>query len=194
MRLTEYSRRILLASIVGIGNAFLLWLVLRAGRLSVLPTTLAELTIGAAILGGYWMIYDSVRYERRSWPYAVCSLIIPYSFVWYYFERVRKRSSAQRVPVASRTDGAPPRPQSQRTGEERSLVHREPTGTMRSLRNFLWVSLALVTTAFCVWEVLGPWRPTTRGELALVVLVFGVHPLGALWMLYHCVRYEERPF
>jgi hypothetical protein len=40
-------------------------------------------------LGALWMIYQCVRYERRPFPLLLVALV-PYSFVWYYFERVKK--------------------------------------------------------------------------------------------------------
>lgn len=39
-------------------------------------------------IGGLWMVYVSIRYETRPWPMILLALL-PYSFVWYYFERYR---------------------------------------------------------------------------------------------------------
>jgi hypothetical protein len=39
-------------------------------------------------IGGFWMIYRSIRYEKRPVPYVILALV-PMSFLWYYVERVR---------------------------------------------------------------------------------------------------------
>ena len=46
---------------------------------------------GLAPLGAFWMMYMSIRYERRPFPLLVLALFIPFTFLWYYFERVRPR-------------------------------------------------------------------------------------------------------
>lgn len=38
--------------------------------------------------GSLWMVYYSFRYEARPLPFVFLAFI-PYSFLWYYFERVR---------------------------------------------------------------------------------------------------------
>jgi len=40
-------------------------------------------------LGAFWMIYMSIRYEKRPMPLLLLAFFIPFTFVWYYFERVR---------------------------------------------------------------------------------------------------------
>jgi hypothetical protein len=39
-----------------------------------------------APLGGFWMMYMSIRYEKKPWPKILLALI-PFTFLWYYFER-----------------------------------------------------------------------------------------------------------
>lgn len=39
-------------------------------------------------LGGFWMIYRCIRLEKRPVPYILLAFV-PYSFIWYYPERVR---------------------------------------------------------------------------------------------------------
>jgi hypothetical protein len=38
--------------------------------------------------GAFWMVYRAVRYEERPLP-TVALACLPYSYIWYYFERVR---------------------------------------------------------------------------------------------------------
>ena len=38
--------------------------------------------------GAFWMLYMSVRHEKRPLPMILLAFI-PYTFLWYYFERVR---------------------------------------------------------------------------------------------------------
>jgi hypothetical protein len=39
-------------------------------------------------VGAFWMLYVAVRFERNPTAYVFLAFI-PYSFMWYYFERVR---------------------------------------------------------------------------------------------------------
>ncbi len=45
-------------------------------------------------LGSLWMLYQSIRYEKKCLPFVLLALV-PYAFVWYLFERYRKRSRAE---------------------------------------------------------------------------------------------------
>ena len=64
---------------------------------------------------------------------------------------------------------------------------------MSWLRTAPWVCLSLAVAVFGVWAVLGPWRPAHNAAFFLTTLVFVGQPIGALWMLCHCIRYEDRP-
>jgi hypothetical protein len=49
-------------------------------------------------IGAIWMMYIAVRYEAYPYPFIALAFL-PFSFVWYYFERFRpgrylKRNSA----------------------------------------------------------------------------------------------------
>jgi hypothetical protein len=58
-------------------------------------------------LGFAWMFYQAARYEIRPFWFIVLSFL-PYSFVWYYFERYSKRTGVRRLPVAMRIRLSPP--------------------------------------------------------------------------------------
>jgi hypothetical protein len=68
---------------------------------------LAFLATFVGNLGGVWMFYQAARYEIRPFWFIVLCLV-PYSFVWYYFERYSKRTGVRRLPVAMRIRLSPP--------------------------------------------------------------------------------------
>lgn len=43
-----------------------------------------------APVGGFWAIYQSIRYEKHPWKYVAIVVFIPFGFLWYLFERYRK--------------------------------------------------------------------------------------------------------
>ena len=45
---------------------------------------------GIPPLGAFWMMYMSIRHEKNPLPLLVLAAFIPFTFVWYYFERIRK--------------------------------------------------------------------------------------------------------
>ncbi len=47
-----------------------------------------------ASIGGFWMIYQAVRYERRVEKYVLLSFI-PFMFVWYSLVRLPLRREFQ---------------------------------------------------------------------------------------------------
>jgi hypothetical protein len=73
--------------------AFQLWLFFWAGPIRN-PLLLATALLAFAIppLGGWWMIYQSIRYEKNQWRYIFLAVIFPYASIWYYFERVKTRA------------------------------------------------------------------------------------------------------
>ncbi len=54
------------------------------------PLTLFGLVMlfGIPPVGSFWMMYVSIRYERKPLPILLLAFI-PFTFLWYYFERVR---------------------------------------------------------------------------------------------------------
>jgi len=67
-------------------------LVLIAGNNA--PASSSLILFGFVILfaippvGAFWMMYQSIRYEKKPLPIVLLAFI-PFSFLWYYFERVR---------------------------------------------------------------------------------------------------------
>ena len=43
---------------------------------------------GAPSVGAFWMLYLAIRNERHPLPIILLAFL-PYTFLWYYFERVR---------------------------------------------------------------------------------------------------------
>ena len=42
-----------------------------------------------APFGGWWAIYQCIRYEENPWRYVAVVFFVPLGFVWYYVERYR---------------------------------------------------------------------------------------------------------
>jgi hypothetical protein len=60
---------------------------------------LAFVFFGAPSVGAFWMLYLVIRYERHPLPLILLAFL-PYTFLWYYFERVRPRKHLTREPAA----------------------------------------------------------------------------------------------
>src|SRR5260370_21340308 len=106
MRLARHFSTILVVASVVAVNTFLVWFALRAGTLRAgsffrFFTAVAIVAFGVGPLGTVWMIYQSIRYERKPWLYSLFAFT-PYVFLWYYFDRVRRRTSAERRPATFR--------------------------------------------------------------------------------------------
>lgn len=48
-----------------------------------------------------WMIYQAIRYEIRPWRFILLSFL-PFSFIWYYYERYSRRRGHGRLPIVVR--------------------------------------------------------------------------------------------
>ena len=48
-------------------------------------------------LGAFWMIYTAIRFEKHPLPLVLLAFFVPFTFVWYYFERVRPRRHVTRI-------------------------------------------------------------------------------------------------
>jgi hypothetical protein len=52
------------------------------------------LLFGAPGLGGLWVLFRIIRDEKRLFPIILIPLLIPNSFLWYYFERAKPHGAA----------------------------------------------------------------------------------------------------
>ena len=69
------------------GSAFLI-LILQGVPRNPLLTFLIVVIFVVSPVGSFWMLYMSIRHEKHPLPIVLLAFI-PYSFLWYYFERVR---------------------------------------------------------------------------------------------------------
>ena len=44
---------------------------------------------------GIWMLYQVIRYEVKPLPYLFLIAFVPFSYIWYYIEKVRPRKEAR---------------------------------------------------------------------------------------------------
>jgi hypothetical protein len=80
----------------------LMCFVVLVGGVSIRPELFKSECIAAALyflvlaqnVGGYWMLYQAVRYERRLGKYVLLSLV-PFLFVWYSLVRIPLRREFQ---------------------------------------------------------------------------------------------------
>ncbi len=68
------------------------------------PRTTWEMTVYVAFfmasgLGGMWALYMIVRHETRIFP-VILIAFVPYGFLWYYFERMRRNGPPKRHPAS----------------------------------------------------------------------------------------------
>ena len=75
---------------------FLIWIKPSLLRYSFLTLTFVILIL-LHNFGAFWMIYQSIRYERKVWRYALMSFV-PFMFVWYRLVRYPLRQDLPRLP------------------------------------------------------------------------------------------------
>jgi hypothetical protein len=46
---------------------------------------------GIPPIGSFWMLYSTIRHDENPFP-MICLAMVPFSFLWYYFERARYRT------------------------------------------------------------------------------------------------------
>jgi hypothetical protein len=134
------------------------------------------------------MAVDAIRDEQKPLQYVLLAGFVPFAFVWYYVERVRlpggssdrlaRHQSARRAPEMT--------PENNLDG---NVLARFRGGKMKTL---LWGLFFVVMSGVLFLGYQEFWRPGPAAVVGIAIL-YGVHPFGALWMAYKCLRYERRP-
>lgn len=65
------------------------WLVTASGTPQGPILFLLVLLFAVAPSGAFWMMYQVIRHEREPFPLIALALLVPFAFLWYYFDRVR---------------------------------------------------------------------------------------------------------
>src|SRR6266511_5867781 len=82
------------AGLAVVGLAF--WIVAYARVPENSPAMFASLAFFAIPpLGSLWMLYLCIRYEKHPFPMMLLAFL-PFTFIWYYFERVRPGKTGAR--------------------------------------------------------------------------------------------------
>jgi hypothetical protein len=109
--LDEPVKSYLLLWVIAAVDLLLMFLVVIYPELRGQPHSVSGVIVGladgVANLGALWLFYQAARYEIRPFWFVVLCLV-PYSFIWYYFERYSKRTGVRRLPVAMRVRLSPP--------------------------------------------------------------------------------------
>ena len=61
-------------------------------------------------------------------------------------------------------------------------------------RLFCWITMGLTIAALALWVISTHGTSQNPLLIVLVIAVFGIAPIGAFWMMYVAIRYEDRPF
>lgn len=64
----------------------------------------------------------------------------------------------------------------------------------RTARSYFWFVFISACTALALWAQLGSWIPRNDGVTWGMITFFGVHALGAAWMLFKVIRHEPTLF
>jgi len=67
---------------------FAFWAIVAEGPENPFLVSLVVVVFAASPIGAFWMLYTAIRYETHPLP-MVLMAFLPFSFLWYYFERVR---------------------------------------------------------------------------------------------------------
>jgi hypothetical protein len=76
--------------LVGLGATSIAFWLIASGFVpkSPLVEALAIVFFTLPSIGAFWMLYAAIRYEKKPIGYIALAFI-PYTFLWYYFERIR---------------------------------------------------------------------------------------------------------
>lgn len=139
-----------------------------------------------------WMAYRAIRYEQKPLHYVLLACFVPFAFVWYYVERVRltggSRAGSERLARHQSARRAPQVTPENNLGS--NVLGRFRGGKMKTL---LWGLFFVVTIGVLLLGYQEVWRPGPAAIIGIVIL-YSLHPFGAFWMAYKCLRYEGKPF
>ena len=82
------------AGLLAVGVAFLLIARNQIPADNPIVITAIIALFGVPPIGSFWMMYMSIRHEKNPLPMVLLAIFIPFTFVWYYFERVRPRAGS----------------------------------------------------------------------------------------------------
>jgi hypothetical protein len=66
-----------------------------------IPVAIFVVANVVATVGSFWMMYVALREEKQPWPMFWLAFV-PFSSLWYYFERVRPRRLRSFAPPIGR--------------------------------------------------------------------------------------------
>jgi len=137
-------------------------------------------------VGAFWMIYASLREEKRPLGYVLLAFV-PYSFLWYYFGRARHVPRRGRGgPASGSRSGYSVGPESERKTAGPGGSARTPEKAIAA-KDLAWLAFLCGTSLIALWQFASAW-PAPGVVLPLRVLFFLLHPAGAVWMIWHLVR------
>lgn len=90
-------KKVFWPAFLALSTAFGYWAVFNPWFHQGIGAQLLIAYCGIQPLGGFWMIYMSIRLEKRPVPYIMLAFV-PYSFLWYYMERVRLAAPHSNTP------------------------------------------------------------------------------------------------
>ena len=137
------------------------------------------LLIFATNIGGFWTIYQALRYEERPLKYLLIALI-PFSFFWYLMARQRPGRSP-----AGLLDQIP-------RGAPASVPGRASSSAPPPPSLLSWLPALICCVVLVAVAVFPSLMNFTFFAILVFLLIAGTN-IGTLWMLYRSIRHEQRP-
>lgn len=116
-------------------------------------------------LGMFGMLYVTIRHETRPLLFVLLAFI-PYAFIWYFFDRVRKMRILTIIPFAK--------------GRYKFPIF----GYLLAILIFDVLFLSGINVK----------NPTEIAALLIVMTPLMIIQVGILWMMYTAIRHEEHPW
>jgi hypothetical protein len=61
-----------------------------------------------ACIGPFWMLYDWLIKRQKRWETWMWLSLVPWVFLWYYFEKYRPNETATSIRAERRSGSSPP--------------------------------------------------------------------------------------